>query len=312
MNKLTKSGFAGIASAAILAVVGLMPSANAAFTLSTGGLDIGVNSYSMSTTAAGSALYGIGSEDTWGIFQITDINNPLNPLTPLPFPAGTQYFGIFYGNVDNDAATTIDQLSDKTKWSENFVGTGLKVDIYAVTNGTTFASQVNKILLGAAVRSGAEGQFYGDFTVAATKVYSAALLGNQISSAIIDNGLRVGPNGVFNSTPGPDGLYGTPDDLTQGDDTHSAPKLLSGSATGQLTTTFNNLFSVDPGVLTFSFTGTPPPGTPTSPWALVSSGDIVADVFVPVPEPSTYGLMAAGALLGLVAFRRMKARAQAV
>jgi hypothetical protein len=38
----------------------------------------------------------------------------------------------------------------------------------------------------------------------------------------------------------------------------------------------------------------------------------VSGAVVPVPEPSTYGIIAAGALLGLVAFRRIKVRAQAV
>ncbi|MEO6568312.1 MAG: PEP-CTERM sorting domain-containing protein, partial [Opitutaceae bacterium] len=83
--------------------------------------------------------------------------------------------------------------------------------------------------------------------------------------------------------------------------------------TGLLGVTLNNLFAVPPGniltPLTYALSGVTA-NVPAN-WSVSFAGPITGNV-VPVPEPSTYGLIAAGALLGLVAFRRMKARAQAV
>jgi len=107
MKKLTKSGFAGIAVAALLAVVGLAPTANAQLILvGANGLSYTINfdGYAMGTVyTAAPGTYGntnpasgvgimdgvakldqrplttdttpgaIGSEDTWGILRVSSI-----------------------------------------------------------------------------------------------------------------------------------------------------------------------------------------------------------------------------------------------
>jgi hypothetical protein len=85
------------------------------------------------------------------------------------------------------------------------------------------------------------------------------------------------------------------------------------NAEGLLNVNSNSLFTFPVGgalsQFNFSLGGNIDNG-PTD-WSVSFGGPIKGDV-VPVPEPSTYGLIAAGALLGLVAFRRMKVRASAV
>lgn len=270
MKKLTKSGFAGIAAAAILAVVGLAPSANAQLVLTSGGLTINIDSFSMGSTALGPAPGAIGSEDTWGIFQITSIVNNGSQIFKNDGSSGNQLLGMFYGDVDF-FTSPLQPTGDPAIFTQTFSGTGLAVDVYSLGLGVNFASLV---ALGAGGRVDIDD--YNTITVG-TPVFSAALTGSLTSSAVI--------NTVSNT-------------------------LVSAQASGLLTPTLNTLFSVNPGQLTFSLTGVPPTDA-NEPWTLTSGGDIVGRI-VAVPEPSTYGLIAAGALLGLVAFRRMKVRAQAL
>jgi hypothetical protein len=71
----------------------------------------------------------------------------------------------------------------------------------------------------------------------------------------------------------------------------------------------NTLFNIDPGLLTFALAGTTTE-VPSN-WTVEFGGPIIG-LTNAVPEPSTYGLMAAGALVAIVALRRRsQKRAQA-
>lgn len=81
-------------------------------------------------------------------------------------------------------------------------------------------------------------------------------------------------------------------------------------ATGDLDVAFNNMFDADPGnlgVLSFAFSGLT--NAMPSDWTVKFDGPVDGAVeFAPVPEPSTYGAMAAALLVGVIAFRRRQSR----
>jgi hypothetical protein len=79
------------------------------------------------------------------------------------------------------------------------------------------------------------------------------------------------------------------------------------SANGTLDVTYNNLFDTGASVLetlNFSLGGTTVPDVAAD-WNVAFGGTIRGDL-TPVPEPSTYGFMAVGALAGIVALRRRR------
>jgi len=281
MKKLTNSGFAGIATAAVLAAAAFASTANAQLiSLSLGDYTIAANGYS--STALPSNLFvtpgAAPGEDTWGIFQINNIVTGANSAnTQVVYTEGQapaagyfQYYGVFYGSHDV-SATPSSQGFD-------FISQGLHLDIYALNVNdvsNAYWSQVFNQGASPAARVGGPNGYHLITDVGGSLVFSASALGNTGGSY----------NSTFNTT----------------------------FNTGNLGVTFNNLFSIPPGTaltsLTYALSGTTI-NVPST-WNDAFGGPITGNV-VPVPEPSTYGLMAAGALLGLVAFRRMKVRAQAV
>jgi len=286
MKKLTNSGFAGIAAAALLAAGALVPSANAQVALlSTGDYTIYVDGYTAdnfygadgkpATGAPGAvnlgaaAVGGIDSfEDTWGIFQITKITQVgslLNKYTEGG-PENKQYWGVLYGSYDTGFDITPQGNLEATSL-------GLKIDIYQRNVGDFGdVAWIPVAQQGVGGRIGANG--YTGISDLGTKVLSASLSGSMESFFSPDDGASHA-FGNLSVAPG--------------------QTLLTGLSSPVTTLHF------DIGGLTSQV---------RADWDLKVTG--VVDSIVPVPEPSTYGLISAGALLGLVAYRRMKVRASAV
>jgi len=321
MKKLTKSGFAGIAAAALLAVVGLAPTANAQLTLvGANGVSYTINfdGYAMGTVyTSGPGTYGnsnpalgvaamdlqpkldqrpgtistadatpgaIGSEDTWGILRVSSIVSGFDTVwtSTAESAAGQKLRGVFYGA--KDYYTQI--LAGGTQIDNSI---GFKLDLYLEnTDGsiaTRFGTVASQLELG---RLNVDGSGYNGIS-------NVAGAQNILSSHGIP-GFFVDDAGAF----------------TDADASFRSQFLANATTNGS-------------GLLFIDSQNINPPLAPTSEitftnnsnanqalgWTVFMNGNASGSI-VPVPEPSTYGLIAAGGLLALVAFRRMKARAQAV
>lgn len=288
MKKLNQSGIAGVAAAALLAVVGLAPATNAqVISLTAGDFTITANGYS------GAALPGNGFvapgrlpvvggpagqlEDSRGIFQVNNITQGSGPGATTVYTSNLapaagyfQYYGVFYNSYDVSAETS--------GITTIFTSRGLLLDIYALPVndvGDVYWTSVFNQGSGVGERIGGAAGYDMITNVGGSLVLRASLIGDSI--------------GIYN-----------------------AGTLQTTNNAGLLAVSLNNMFGLaglNLSNLTYSLAGVTT-NVPTD-WSVSFGGPITGSV-IPVPEPSTYGLMAAGALLGLVAFRRMKVRAQAV
>ncbi|MGC4071065.1 MAG: PEP-CTERM sorting domain-containing protein [Nibricoccus sp.] len=272
MKKPTHFKRAAAIFTGMLAFVGLSQVANAQlFSISSGKYTINTQGYAASTLTAnlsdsapgGLTASGGGTEDTWGIFQITSILD--GATVKYTNNTGYELWGMFYNSVDQSVATFGNQIL--------FDATGLKIDIYRVnvldTGDTAWQGVFTQGIAGRI-----DIDSYTGITDVGTLLFQTGIVGNLDSS--------------YN--------------------TNSATTNAEGNLALNGVNTLFNLSSID---LSFSLGGTTTlvPST----WTGEFGGPIVGLVEnTPVPEPSTYGLMAAGALVGIIALRRRsQKRAQA-
>lgn len=324
-NNQTK--FAGVALAALLASVGLSPSANAQLVLSyettTSGHAIGESfnasggefviklfNFDMGTVYAplaggvGSSVTGeaalnalpqagatgaIGAEDSWGIAKVEGIFDAFGGRIWSESGKGAELTIMFYGAKD----FFVEQTS---VGSQEIGSTGMHIDLYLQAFGDAGFTSYNPLL-------GSSGR-----TTAST--YTTVTDGTLILSTVSTPGFIFAP-GTFggaatefrsNFNAGSGGLGETYLDVTGG-------AMATSFDTNGVSSIFNSGADLFAQFTTAIYRDNPSSGTDD--W-LVSSQDPVVGHLAAVPEPSTYGLFAAGALFGLVAVRRMKKRAQAV
>jgi len=264
MKKPTHFTRAAAILTGMLAFVGLSQIANAQLiSISSGKYTINTQGYSSSALTANLSDHAPGGlpstvggiEDTWGIFQITNILD--GATVKYTNNTGYELWGMFYNSVDQNVTTFGNQIM--------FDAAGLKIDIYRVnvldTNDTVWQTVFNQGIAGRI-----DLDSYKGITDVGTLLFQTSVLGNLDSS--------------YN--------------------TSSATTSAQGNLTLSGVNTLFNLASID---LSFALGGTTTQVPST--WTGEFGGPIVGLVANnAVPEPSTYGLMAAGALLTIVALRR--------
>jgi PEP-CTERM motif len=286
MKKLNKLGFAGVAAAALFAL-GFAATAQAQLiSLTAGDFTINANGYSGAALptngfVAPGRLPVVGGppgqlEDSRGIFQINNITQGSGPGATTVYTSNLPLAaGVFqyYGVFYNAYDTSSVTVGTTTI----FQSQGLLLDIYALAVndvGDAYWTTVFNQGSGVGERIGGAAGYDGITNVGGSLVLRANLIGTS--------------TGTFESV---------------------SQTTFNG---GLLNVSLNSLFGtagLNLSPLTYALAGVTN-NVPTD-WSVSFGGPITGNV-IPVPEPSTYGLIAAGALLGLVAFRRMKIRAQAV
>lgn len=273
MKKLNLSGFAGIATA-LLAVAGLAPSANAQLALTSGSFTINAQGFTSDSLSGNPADFAPGGLVVGPGGEREDTWGVFQIKSI--YDGGLEKFadnlGTEYWGILYGSYDT--GVTPLGGGDFKFTATGLNLSIYKITTADAVDAAFNGVAgQGIGGRLGLTG-YNGITNVGGSLVLTASVAGNMTSF-------------FFGSTGGT-------------------------SASANLNLGVNTLFSTGGLPLTdLSFTiGGLTSNVPYG-WTDKFLGPIDGS-FSAVPEPSTYGLFAAGALLGLVAFRRMKVRAQAV
>lgn len=341
MKNKTKISTGGLMLAAVVACVGLAPTARAQFTMSyeensqdglhlkgeafSGAMRINLANFDMGTLytpmALGAALgYGAGgtgpqsidggidtltaaeqsgatgarsvstvingvaqagptsNEDSWGVARISTITNLAGDVVWSETTKNAQLTIMFYGEKDfyvNQLANGFQEIN----------GVGLHVDLYYQNKAEIGYSAYNAFP-GSAGRTGDSS-------------YATVTDGNLILSTVSTSGflhddgtlggLATEFSSNFNATSGGSGQAYL--SVTGGSSAAAFDQnyYTSPFGTGQTADLFAQF--------------TTKPNNLANDW-LVSSNDPVTGAFVPVPEPSTYGLAGAALLSGMIALRR--------
>jgi len=269
-------------------LIGLAPVAKAQLiNLTIGDYTINANGYTSDELTGIDANFAKGGlvvpgsgghrEDTWGIFQVTSILSGAS--TVFADNAGTEYWGVLYNSYDVASGSHVD-LAGHTIF--DFASVGLQLDIYKVTISDLPADSKfqNVYLQGTAGRGATADAFKG------ISVSDAGINGGVAGSLVLSSKLSGQSTSSFN----------TFNKISHAD--------------GILDITFNNLFALPPGTalgpMTYGLAGSGV--APPADWNLKFDGPAIGEV-VPVPEPSTYGLIGAVGLIGIAALRRRSSRA---
>lgn len=223
-----------------------------------------------------------GPDDSWGIARIISITDLDGGVVWSEAFKNQQLTTMFYGSKD----FYVGQLANGFQQIDSV---GLRVDLYLQNKTDPLYTAYNPFL-------GSAGRTALDAYTTVTdgfKILSTVSTGSFINNNGTLGGLATEFSSVYNNTSGGMGqiylsVTGGTDAARFNTNFFSSPFVpnVTADLLAQFTTVIN---------------------TSTSDW-LVRSNDPVTGNFTPVPEPSTYGLMAVLALGGIVALRRRAQR----
>lgn len=231
---------------------------------------------------------GVANEDSWGIGRVISITDLAGSVVWSEAQKNAQITLMFHGEQD----FYINQLANGF---QEIDGVNLHADWYFQNKSDMGYTQYDP-LLGSAGRTAAD-------------MYSTVTDGTKFLSTVSQAGF-IHPDGtlggsatefasIFNVNSG--GTGQTYLSVTGGtmagyfDQNYFASPFIAG-ATADMFAQFTTVLNSDPQV---------------ADWLVRGNDPVTGNFTVPVPEPSTYGLMGAGALLGLIALRRrMQKRVQ--
>jgi len=222
------------------------------------------------------ATGSVGAEDSWGIAVVASIEDGNGNTIWSPAGKGQQLTVMFYGAQDFQLV--------QNGLSQELSSVGLHIDLY-VQNFSDPGFTAYDGTLGSSGRNSLSSY---DNVTDGTKVLSLLSTAGFLYGAGDHGGLATEFASRFQ--PGVGGLGSSYLNVVGGSmatsfDTNGITSIFTGAKAdfyAEFTTATSNV---------------------PSDW-LVRSHDPVSGAFLAVPEPSTYGLMAAGALVGIVALRR--------